>query len=1011
MAHIERVQRELHEREQWFRSLFEDSPIGIELYDSNGLLVNVNRAALEIFGISDVEEVKGFSLLDDPNVTEASKEGLRKGETVRYEGPFDFTRVKERKLYQTTKSGIIYLYYLITPLRLNDGHPLSGYLVQVQDITERQRAEEEHVRQAREQASRAEADLANQRITGILESIAEGFLALDRHWRFTYVNREAERALERNREELLGNCIWDEFPEAVGTVFDTEYHRAVSKQIAVSFETFYPPLSAWFEVRAYPSTNGLSVHFRDITERKRAEDDLREGEERYRLLLESIPDAVWVGDEAGNTVFISGSIERICGYKPEEFYGGGADTWEGKVYPADVGRVRDAFRSLFRNGQPFDLEYRFRRKDGKWIWLHDRSVVTFERDGARYARGIVSDITPRKETEAERDRLAEVIEATPDFVGMADVNGNVFYLNRAARSMLGISSDEDITNRMVSDNHPAWATAIIMNEGFPAAVQQGIWQGETAVLSRDGREIPISMVLLAHKEVDGTTRFLSTTSRDISDLKRAEQALRESEQLLNETQAMSKVGGWEYDAETGQITWTAEVYRIYGVGSDHDPSDVANDISYYSEEDQQTIELAFSNAVSHGQPYDLDLQLITGDGNRKWVRTSGRPVFEGGKIKKVVGNIIDITERKEAEVVRESLLAEVQRRAAELDTTITAIADGVTISDLEGRIVRMNPAAQRILGYTPQEAGLPLEERIKLVRLETPERKPFPVNRIPSERALSGKTTHGVIMVIHRVRTGEIIWVTNSSAPIRTPDGKILGAVTVFTDITPIHELQEQREDFIHMVSHDLRNPLTIIQAQAQIIQRHADRLDTVRRGADAIFVSSRRINSMIQDLVDSTRLQTGQLDLARQSVHLTGFVTELLGRAKGIIDIGRVRVEIPTELPPVSADPERLERVMMNLLTNAVKYSSPETPVLIRAERSDRNLVVSVSDSGIGIPSEDLPHIFERFYRVRSASRAEGLGLGLYITKMLVEAHGGRIWVDSEIGKGSTFYLTLPLS
>ncbi len=128
-------------------------------------------------------------------------------------------------------------------------------------------------------------------------------------------------------------------------------------------------------------------------------------------------------------------------------------------------------------------------------------------------------------------------------------------------------------------------------------------------------------------------------------------------------------------------------------------------------------------------------------------------------------------------------------------------------------------------------------------------------------------------------------------------------------------------------------------------------------------------------------------------------------------MDVSRIKVDIQSDMPQIAADPDRLERILMNLLTNALKYSALETEVLLRAEKTDGEVTVSVTDYGMGIPPEDLPHIFERFYQPTAGRKAGGLGLGLYISKMLVEAHGGRVGVESELGRGSTFWFTLPLA
>ncbi len=222
---------------------------------------------------------------------------------------------------------------------------------------------------------------------------------------------------------------------------------------------------------------------------------------------------------------------------------------------------------------------------------------------------------------------------------------------------------------------------------------------------------------------------------------------------------------------------------------------------------------------------------------------------------------------------------------------------------------------------------------------------------------------------------------------------------------------EEQREEYIHMISHDLRTPLTVVLGQGLIIRSAPDRPEIVRKSASALVTSAERMNAMIQDLVDSARLESGQLELNRTPVDLRSFILDLIERFAGVLESDRIRLDVPPKLPTVLADQNRLERIVTNLLTNAFKYSEPGTDVTVTISDAGGEVVTSVSDRGQGIPAEELAHIFRRFHRTRDArQRREGLGLGLYITRLLVEAHGGRIWVDSEVGKGSTFHFTLPV-
>lgn len=219
-------------------------------------------------------------------------------------------------------------------------------------------------------------------------------------------------------------------------------------------------------------------------------------------------------------------------------------------------------------------------------------------------------------------------------------------------------------------------------------------------------------------------------------------------------------------------------------------------------------------------------------------------------------------------------------------------------------------------------------------------------------------------------------------------------------------------ENQLSIISHDLKTPLTVILGQAQLLigAIEAEQKERAIRSAQAILVSAKRMGAMVEDLTDATLSKTGRLALSRQMLDLEQFIAEVTQRLAGALDMGRVRLVVSEKLPLVLADQDRLERILINLLANALKYSAPNSEVTVRLEWQDEEVVVSVMDWGVGISPEDLPHLFDEFYRSKRVEKTGGLGLGLYIAKMLVEAHGGRIWVRSRLGVGSTFIFTLPV-
>ncbi|MHB0936051.1 MAG: sensor histidine kinase [Armatimonadota bacterium] len=461
--------------------------------------------------------------------------------------------------------------------------------------------------------------------------------------------------------------------------------------------------------------------------------------------------------------------------------------------------------------------------------------------------------------------------------------------------------------------------------------------------------------------------------------------------------------GWRNEEAAGKPV--AEVFRIINEQTRRPAEDVVARVL----REKRVVGLANHTA------------LLANDGREIPIEDSAAPIMD--RAGRIVGTVLvfhDVTERRQAEDERRRLLAEVQHRAAVLDAILDSMANGLSISDADGRVVRLNRAAERMLECRVDEMDASIEARLRALQITSADGRPFPTDESPTYQALHGKLVQAVTQVIHRPE--RTLWLSVSAAPIRTSDGEQLGAVTTFMDVTRLHEMQEQMQTFVHMVSHDLRTPLSVINGHANLLaetmQASEDQL--VRMSTEAIERGVKRMDGMIDDLVDAARLEGGQLQLKPSPIALSAYLPDFLRRHAGVLNPERLIVDVPTDLGPVTADEARLERILANLLTNAQKYSSPMTPIRLHARDLGTEIAVSIADQGQGIPPDDLPHLFDRFYRAKGERRAEGLGLGLYITRLLVEAHavpspdgkttvGGRIWVESEVGKGSTFSFTLP--
>ena len=399
---------------------------------------------------------------------------------------------------------------------------------------------------------------------------------------------------------------------------------------------------------------------------------------------------------------------------------------------------------------------------------------------------------------------------------------------------------------------------------------------------------------------------------------------------------------------------------------------------------------------------------------RKQIEEEIRRLNEGleRRVAERTAELESVVDRLKSEIAERERAEEALRISEENYRTIfEGAADGIFVHDMEtGRILDVNPRGREMYGLAMEK-----ETPIDGSNLNAGEPPYTPEDALRWVRKAAGGEPQRFDWLA-RDTAGQLFWVeVNLRRVVIGGKERVLSHVR---DITQRKMAEQFREQYVHTISHDLRAPLTIIRGHACLLQRNLEKIGV--KGSEllsaevileSILKGVQRMDAMIQDLADSARLEAGQLQLETRPVELSPFISELLQRIQGITDETRIDVEMQEKLPPVNADPDRLERILMNLLTNALKYSPPETRVMVRAGRIDAEMVtVSIVDRGAGIAAEDLPFIFERFYQPQRGRMAGGLGLGLYITKMLVEAHGGRVWVESELGKGSAFHFTLPV-
>lgn len=379
-------------------------------------------------------------------------------------------------------------------------------------------------------------------------------------------------------------------------------------------------------------------------------------------------------------------------------------------------------------------------------------------------------------------------------------------------------------------------------------------------------------------------------------------------------------------------------------------------------------------------------------------------------------------ERQRAEEERRQLLAreraaraEAEALAAERAAILGQVADGVVITDPAGQLSFLNAAARRMLGRA--ELGVPLDGFATTYGLQTGAGQPFPAGESPLERAaLGGEPVLNAEWRIQRPDQSVIV-AQGSATPVLAEDGERLGTVLTFHDVTAQRDLERQRNEFLANVSHDLRTPLAAIKASIGVVlaSEPPGTPEPLHRLFVNIDLAAERLTRLVVDLLELTRLQAGRAQLRLDHSDLVALaqravrLVEAPAQARG----QRVVVELPDAPVVAVVDAERLERALVNLLSNAYKYGrQPEGTIQLRLLPAEREVLVAVTDDGLGIPTEEQGRIFERFHRVESEAtqHVPGIGLGLPIVRATVELHGGRVWVESAPGAGTTFWIALPL-
>ena len=750
----------------------------------------------------------------------------------------------------------------------------------------------------------------------------------------------------------------------------------------------------------------------DITERKRAEAQLREAYEFNNQIIQHAKEGVIVyGLDLRYRVWNS-FMEQLSGKPASEVLG----KHPLEVFPflSDVGLIERLERVLA--GESVDsIDFPFEiPATGKLGWTTDTSAALRNEAGEiTGVIGTVSDITERKLAEEKlrqsEESLAITLHSIGDAVVATDVAGLITRMNPTAERLTGWSLT-DALGRPLTE-----VFRIIHSQTrVPAVdpVQAVLTHGEvvglanhTVLLARDGQEYQIADSAAPIRDATGRILGVVLVFSDVTERYRLEETLSQTTDLLKNASEIAKVGGWELELASMKLTWSLGTYRLHELDP-RTPVDIANAILFYAPEAQPVIAAAVQAAIETGTPYDLELPLLTAKGRAFWAQAKCNPVTENGRVIKLVGAFQDITERKQME---ELLRKKERYQRALLDNFPFA----VWLKDTESRFLSVNAGFVQVFGAKDAE------ELVGKNDFDIAPRDMAETYRADDRTVLDSRQKKNVEEAIWT--DGVRKWFQTYKAPVVDDNGILLGTVGFARDITEHRQAEEEKIRLLAQlqqsqkmeslgtlaggVAHDMNNVLGAILGLASAHIGTQPQGSPLHQALDTICKATERGGKMVKSLLSFARQSPAESNKLDMNAILREQVA-LLERTT----LAKVRLEIDLEanLRPILGDANALTHAFMNLCVNAVE-ALPENGTLTLHTRNVDNdwIEVVVEDNGTGMTKEVLEKAMEPFYTTKETGKGTGLGLSMVFST--VKAHRGQMSIESEPGKGTRVMMRFP--
>jgi PAS domain S-box-containing protein len=842
---------------------------------------------------------------------------------------------------------------------------------------------------------------------------------IDKNFRYQFLSPSYETWFGKSLSGIQGKTI-EEFIGTDKFQLRKAYLDRVLTGEKVKFNAFFQhPIHGPMEVEQIyqpdfddrGEVRGFLAMAYDITEQRKNERLADEKEARFHSLRDLVSQIVWEADIEGNIVWFNKSLIDIVGASYEEILGQG---WLKYLHPDDLRPTMMNWERALLTNSSFSTEYRVKIKTGEYRWFKvSANPVLDDSLKAISWVGIATDIDEQRSAkdlaERERKKIYTLLMEAP--LGIMVTNGPQHFIELQNESAKRTLSGRDFTGQTMNDLLEIINIEDILNimhriyetgEGesyhaIPIKFKDSGQLGETL-------HIDISLEPIFGE--DGKTTGIFCMGRDVSMRVIEKNQEKENEIIFKSyAESMPQIA-FITDACGHMLYFNQQWYNFSGDKSDTKSWDA---VPFIHPDDLAETRKRWKNSIKTGCPFEIEYRLRKYDGSYRWHLGRALPLKDSkGRITKWVGTDTDIHGQKELEGKQNLLLQ-----------LMDSSSDFMGMTDRHGKIIHINAAGKEIVGINENDEV----SKHQLFDFIFPEDIVFVEKMIVPTTIKAGKWVGE--FRFKNLKSQKEVWMHNNTFTIQDElTGEITGFAAVSRDITELKQKEKKleealkaRDQFLSMASHELKTPLTSLKLQAQLnlrnlLSRKEVPIDRQVAVANQTNDLVGRLTRLIDDMLDVSRIRTGKLRLEKGHHEMGDIVREVVLRMSVLFEAVGLSIPALEVQEKVFGfwDRFRIEQVIGNLLTNAIRYGRGK-PIELRIRREEEHVLVSIKDQGYGIAKEDLLRIFDRFERAAYTSELAGLGLGLFISREIIEAHDGHIFVESELDEGSTFHICIPLA